>query len=51
MITSQKEVSPGVYEWTGYTENMKTIKVTSRQSLVVSDKLKTKDKQHKTINV
>jgi tRNA-2-methylthio-N6-dimethylallyladenosine synthase len=25
MITSQKEVSPGVVEWTGYTENMKTI--------------------------
>ncbi len=25
MITTKKEVSPGVYEWSGYTENMKTI--------------------------
>ena len=45
MITTQKELPSGEIEWSGYTENMKTIIVTSSKVLDISTPLITSTKQ------
>jgi len=45
MITTQKELPSGSIEWSGYTENMKTIIVTSSKVLDISTPLMTSTKQ------